>query len=334
MSMETREWLSTNTLIGFTAKRGNAWHYREGDKNHYADAVPIEDVRGRLFNWTAQEQELFISEDFMGDTFYTPVPGFKSITRSDTNAVLGIFKDRYQIHQYEEWLLGNVGKLLSSDLHIGSAGLLKNGAVAWVSVETPENIVTPEGVKFRPNFLAVTSMDGTIATTYKNVVTNVVCDNTMAMALREGGSTAYRVKHTARSLGRITDAREALGIMFDSADEFSAEVAQLTATAFTSAQFEKLVAQLAPIKDDETPRVRTMMDRKRGDLFQLWNADERVAPWKGTAFGAWQAVNTYQHHYAEIRKGAARAERNMLRAVTGQSAQADVDTVQKVLALV
>ena len=30
MSQETSQWLNTRTLIGFTDKRGNAWHYAGG----------------------------------------------------------------------------------------------------------------------------------------------------------------------------------------------------------------------------------------------------------------------------------------------------------------
>ena len=48
MSQETSQWLSTRTLIGFTDKRGNAWHYRAEEQgtepNHYPLAVPAEDV--------------------------------------------------------------------------------------------------------------------------------------------------------------------------------------------------------------------------------------------------------------------------------------------------
>src|SRR5215212_6500999 len=59
MSQETHEWLNTNTLIGFTEKRGHAWHYRAEDQgaesNHYVGPVPVEDVRRRLFPWHAIE---------------------------------------------------------------------------------------------------------------------------------------------------------------------------------------------------------------------------------------------------------------------------------------
>jgi hypothetical protein len=55
MSAETEEWLNQNILIGFTAKRGNAWHYRASaqgaESNHYEGAIPTEDVVRRLFDW-------------------------------------------------------------------------------------------------------------------------------------------------------------------------------------------------------------------------------------------------------------------------------------------
>jgi hypothetical protein len=52
----------------------------------------------------------------------------------------------------------------------------------------------------------------------------------------------------------------------------------------------------------------------------------RVAPWAGTAFGVVQAVNTYAHHEQTVR-GAERAERNMLRTVTGAVDQLDRATL-------
>ena len=53
MSRETLQHLNTNTLIGFTDKRGHAWHYREehqgGESNHYPGPVPVNDILRRLF---------------------------------------------------------------------------------------------------------------------------------------------------------------------------------------------------------------------------------------------------------------------------------------------
>lgn len=48
----------------------------------------------------------------------------------------------------------------------------------------------------------------------------------------------------------------------------------------------------------------------------------RVEPWAGTAYGVIQAVNTFEHHERTVR-GAERAERNMLRTVTGDFGDVD-----------
>lgn len=193
MSQETLTWLNNNVLVGFTDKRGNAWHHRASDQgiepNHYAGAIPVDDVLRRLFAWHAIERELFVSVPCEADNLFgasgidssgrpfqsRPVPGRKAIVADDTYEVLGVFSDGYRPHQYDEWLLSNVANLLDADLGIASAGLLRNRAVAWVQVEVPESITTPEGVEFRPNLTAATSLDGSLSTTYARQVTNVVC---------------------------------------------------------------------------------------------------------------------------------------------------------------
>ncbi|MFH8405473.1 DUF932 domain-containing protein [Streptomyces sp. NPDC018019] len=333
MSKETHQWLSENTLIGFTDKRGTAWHYRQGDQNHFPGAVPVTEVEKRLFDWTAEEKEIFIKSSGGSGTML--VPGRKAVVRSDNGHVMGVFKNGYQPHQYGEWLVKSVASILDDSLSIGSAGLLRGGAVAWVSVEVPDTIETPEGVRFRPNLLACASFDGSVATTFKRVVTNVVCDNTMAVALGERHEQVFKVKSTSRSLGRLGDARQALGIVYSTADDFAASVRELCAVKVDDATWTRIVNDLAPLpkeKDAKNTRARTMAENKRAALRTLWTTDERVAPWRGTAFGAWQAMNTYQHHGSIVR-GMERPERNMLRAVTGETETADADTVRRVLAL-
>lgn len=329
MSRETMEWLNTNTLIGFTEKRGNAWHYRASaqgtESNHYPGAIPVSDVERRLFHWTAESQPLYViasDPDMCGAMIQ--VPDRQAIVRSDTSDVLGIFKSGYEIHQYRAWLVDTVSTILDDDLSIGSAGLLRNGAQAWVSVEVPENIVTPEGVEFRPNLLACTSHDGSLATTYKRVVTNVVCDNTMAAGLGEAGQQ-LKIKHSRYSKLRMSEARDALAIVHTIAEDFAAEVASLTRIDVSDKAWRAFVDAHAPLPEKQG-RSFTMAEREREELTRLWNHDSRVSPWRGTAYGVVQAVNTYAHHFGTVR-GATRPERNMVRAVSGGVDTLDASTL-------
>lgn len=353
MSRETLQALNTNTLIGFTDRRGSAWHYRavyQGtESNHYPGPIPVEDVARRLFAWVAESRPLAVERPadltsmthLNGDGLpvrWVVVEGRQAIVRSDRSdgKVLGIFGEGYERHQYQTWLLRTVANLLDDDLAISSAGLLKDGAVAWVEVSVPETITTPEGVEFRPNLLATTTFDGSLATTYKRTVTATVCDNTRAIALGEHGQQV-RVKHTRNSALKLASAREALAMVHTTAADFAREVELLCATTVTPRQWAQFLDTYVPLTDGRgTPlegRSLTMATGKREELEHLWRHDVRVAPWAGTAHGVLAAVNTWSHHLQTVR-GATRAERNQLRTVTGDFETLDQgvwDTLQHVL---
>lgn len=329
MSKETLEWLNTNTLIGFTEKRGNAWHYRASDQgersNHYPGAIPVADVVERLFFWEAARgtaTATWLLED--GITSVEDTKRFP-VGRPDTGVIFNYVADGYAIHQYPNWLLENVSNILDSQIGIGSAGLLRGGGQAWVSVEVPDSITTPEGVEFRPNLLACTSHDGSLATTYKKAVTHVVCDNTMAAGLAEQGQQ-IKIKHSRYSHLRLSEARDALAIIHTVADDFAAEVKALCEVKVSDKAWSEFLKSHTPMP--EKGRGVGMADRERQALTRLWNSDNRVSPWRGTAWGVVQAVNTFVHHEGIVR-GASRPERNMSRAITGKSSDMDQSTVRE-----
>ena len=345
MSKETLQDLNINTLIGNTDVRGTAWHYRaeqQGEEsNHYPGPIPIADVQRRLFNWQAESRQLAVEVPASIHNLthlgadgaprrWAVIDGKQAICRSDRSdgSVMGIFAAGYTRHRYDEWLLTTVANILDDTLAISSAGLLKEGAIAWVEVSVPDTITTPEGVSFRPNLLATTSFDGSIATTFKRTITDTVCDNTRELALSEKGQH-YKVKHTRHSQIKLAAAREALTIVHTLADEFAAEVAELCATPVTSAQWDSFLDELTPRVDAYnqplTARSLTMDDNKRDTINRLYRHDNRVAPWAGTAHGVLQAVNTHEHHEGTIR-GTTRPERNMLRTITGDFANVDRST--------
>lgn len=342
MGAETMEWYNTQILVGYTDNRGHAWHYKkelQGDEpNHYAGAIPVADVQRRLFSWEATESPVYVRVpataedcDTMDDKGmlwkYVVAENRKAVIHGRDNTVFNIFKDGYQIHQYNAWLVDNLANILDDDINIGSAGLLKSGGVAWVSLEMPESVEVLEGFAVRPNLLATTSHNGTLATTYKQVATFVVCDNTHAMAMSENTET-FKARHSKYSSLRIQSARDALGIVHKMTDDIIAEVTKLSEWKVTDAQFENVLNTLAPMPtDEENKTALTRANDKRAMLRGLYRNDERVAPWKGTALGVLQAFNTYNHHEAGADK--TRVERNMLNALNGATNTAD----KKVLAV-
>ena len=366
MSQETIQWLNQNVLIGNTDKRGKAWHWRASDQgaesNHYAGFIPVEDVERRLFAFDPVSlKAAFLkptNRPDVTDPYHSrglriiEVDGqwyevildneHQAIVDPDNNVVFDYPTEDYQIHNYRQWLLKNVASILDADLGISSAGLLRRRAQAWVEVSVPDNIETPEGVTFRPNLLVFTSLDRSLSTTYKRTIGEVVCDNTLAARIGEEGET-YRIRHTANSLDRIAEAREALNIIYSAADDFQRELTEFCNTTVTDRQWGVVLDFLVPHKDKDgnqkQGRSLSIAENKRVKLDSLYRHDPRCAPWSGTKFGVIQTFNTFGTHHATIRNtnGGGRAERSQLMVISGQSARLDnlvADVVDGVLATV
>lgn len=347
MSAESMDWLNRFTLVGYTEKRGNAWTYRADNEysvaNHYPGAIPVGDVETKLLYWDALELPFTISlPEFLGPDGVTAartitVPDRKAIVHPETGDVLGVFRESYGTTQYRHALIEKLSEIVGEsrgDLGVGSAGLLKRGAVAWVMLESPENRVMPNGFAFREHILATTSHDGTLANTYTECSTAVVCDNTFAAAMSERGRR-YTSKHSKRATIDIDGAREALGILVEGGNAFEAECMALTRKKVSAQKFGAFVEAWAPLPTDmKNTRGTTVAEKKRATLTELYKSDERVTPWRGTAFGIVQAVNTYGQHYAAVRngaddekgKGAIRYARSVLGAADGTLAQQGADT--------
>lgn len=360
MSQENAKWLNTMVLIGNTAQRGKAWHWRQGTDNHFDGPVPVQAVRERLFNWTPIKVT-------PGYDWIKAVPSMDCATcigkgaacadhtetvrrtadkdafiiRSDNGDKLGSHTDSFNIHGYDDWLIKNAESIMGQGLEIGQAGLLKNGAQAWVSFEMPDTIEYKAkgsgdrpAVQFRPQLMATTSLDGSIATTYKLVYTIVVCDNTRSAALREDTPT-FKIKHTRNSSLKIASAREALEIVFTMEAAFKAELDTLMSKRVSTKQWDAFKELYVP-RSDEAGRGQTMADNKRDQLNALYESDDMCAPWAGTAYGVIQTVNTHLHHTAIVRK-VGRHERNAENAIKGKVDEFDAnawETLSKVLATV
>lgn len=336
MSAETIEWLNQNTMIGFTKNReayknmgwgirwdeatqqNIAWWHTPEFNNGYEGAIPVEEVERVLFNWEPIETEIMYKRrdvepdeadavDGNGPFLWVPSDKYKGIMHPETEVEFGVFgKDSYKIHSYREWLIDNLSRLVDGEAGIATAGMLRDGGVAYVTVEMPENVEIA-GMDIRPQLLAATSVDGTKATTYKAITQVCVCDNTLDLAIAKDDTGTFKVRHSSRSLGRLGDARDALGIIYKQAEDMEEFLSSLADVDVSNAQFNAIVKTLKPVPEQETgikggktvvtnQRAITIAENTQQDLRSLWHSDPRVTPWTGTLLGAFQATNTWHNH--------------------------------------
>lgn len=298
------------------------------DARSFPGAVPA-DALADLFAWRAVASPLYA----MTEQGMIELPGHVANTRSDTGAALGVVSKRYTVHQYADSLVGAAAKITGQAsggqiIGVSGAGLLNMGAKAWLTVSLPDTIVTAEGVEFLPQLMCYGSHDGSLVTGYRRTVTNLICGNQMGSLTRRG-SAAYSIRHTRNSAVRVADAQAALGIIMETADEFSREVAELCATTVTDRAWSAFLDAAVPLPTEgeaKTTRALTLAENKRADMTMLWNSDARCSPWRNTAWGVVQTVNTHAHHFATVR-GVTRGERNILATLAGDWERTDADTL-------
>lgn len=327
MSAETLQWLNENSLIGFTAERGKAWHHLEGYDNHFEGAIPVERMMD-LMSYPLAEGVPTVT--VLGDDGVTTfeAKGHKGIVRVDTGEVFKFFREGYRIHQPREWLVQNLDTLTHGGLELAAGLLLKGGAVASVQAELTATREAAEGVKHRPYITAATSMDGSMATTYLVGTRLWVCDNTLTYALGERDALRHKVRHSSNSLGRMGDVRANLGLVVEEVgDVIDEEIRRLTSEYVAESRWNDFLKAYTEYEPDKPGKAKTNAERKIGELNRMWNHDERVAPWKNSAWGVLAAVNTAEHHVFGT-DGPRREERNALRTVQGKWDAIDRNTLR------
>jgi phage/plasmid-like protein (TIGR03299 family) len=222
--------------------------------------------------------------------------------RSDTGDVLGVVGADYQPHQPAE--LVELARLTldaaSDDGHVEVLGTLRGGRTVFVTIALPDDIDIAGDVHM-PRLVWVTSMDGTIATRAVSTYVRAVCANTIRASFRQA-RTSWAARHTSKLEGRAADAREALRLMFRTAETFRAEVEALARQTITDHHVEQVLTGIWPDNPDATDRTRASAARRRDAVRSMYRTDNRVAGWHGTAYGLVQAASTWEQ-WAAPRRG-------------------------------
>jgi phage/plasmid-like protein (TIGR03299 family) len=322
MPTENANLMDTSFLYGFDEKRSHIPRWlrvptQAKESSIYPGAIPQDDVIRRLFSWEAVSQPVFIKE---GEEF-VEIPARQAISHSETGHVFVIANTKYVIHQYTQWLLHQVNNIFAIDeLQIGAAGLVRQGGGAFVSIERPDNVVSRNGIALRPHFLAATSHDHKIATTYKFVATIDGCGNWIDPALIKA-SPVLKARHTKNSVEKLEEARDHLNLLIIGGNDMIDFVDALADIPITDSQWEQIVEQLVEISVRSEPKVKARLENKKEVFNQLWTSDERCAPWRGSAFGVFQVFNTHRQHIAG--KDDLRLDRNLRNLFTATGLKED-----------
>lgn len=251
---------------------------------------------------------------------FVPLPDHKLIERDDTNAVLGVVGQGFELVSHAE-----MGEIVDAVLganggHVKfeTAGSVKGGAQVWCLVYLDEPYtVAGDDTETYPYLALLNAHDGSGACKLVKTQVRVVCWNTIQMASAEGDRTGrqFTFRHTASVHDRIEEAKAALAGVRDEAKEWDALATELFGMKVDEASLNHFIADFIPEPpaDIVSDRVRANIDKARKTFRHLYLDSVTTAAHTGTALGLVDASVEYLDHVRGFRNADTYLGRTILR---------------------
>lgn len=251
---------------------------------------------------------------------FVPLPDHKLIERDDTNAVLGVVGQGFELVSHAE-----MGEIVDAVLganggHVKfeTAGSVKGGAQVWclVYLDEPYTVVGDDTETF-PYLALLNAHDGSGACKAIATQVRVVCWNTYRAAEMEGDrhGRQFTFRHTAGVHDRIEEAKAALAGVRDEAKEWDRLSTELFGMKVDDAQLNHFIAEFIPEPpaDIVSDRVRANIDKARKTFRHLYLDSVTTAAHQGTALGLVDASVEYLDHVRGFRNADTYLGRTLLR---------------------
>ena len=294
------------------------WH---GLGNQLTPQQPIEVWAQQAgMEWRIESSNVsYMAQNERGQNIILPFEEQRVLYRSDTHAPLSVVSQRYQEVQPKEILEFYRDLTEQSGFELETAGVLKGGKKFWALARTGQTTALKGKDVSNGYVLLASACDGTLATTAQFTSIRVVCNNTLAIALKGASASAGVVKVPHSTKFDAEKVKQQLGISVRAWDEHMYEMKQLTqrkvsqqeAKAYFDAvfnnstmsiadpeeniiQFYRQVAQNAEAQNKAEPNGKAMT--KALDMFNGQGRGAELSSAKGTAYGLLCSITEFIDH--------------------------------------
>ena len=283
-------------------------------------AVDVQDALTTAdLNWDVVSNPIY-------DGFGNVIEGYSANTRTSDGEVLGIVGQRYQVVQNLE-AFDFVNSLVQSGVQFEKAGVFHRGRAVWLLAKLPETMIL--GDNFSPYVVFINSHDGTGAIKIAMIPMRIACSNALNFALKNA-TRQWSTRHMGNITAKLEEAKHTLGLANNYMLELNNDANRLALKSFTDAQFESAFDRVFPVdrnKDSER-KIRNVMEIKEG-MFNALKASD-LSNFRGTAWGAINAVTDYVDHASPSRMTQGFEERRWAKIANGHDI---VDAFYKEIAI-
>lgn len=256
-------------------------------------------------DWTVESRPIY---DANGNI----IKGYKANTRDKDNKVLGIVSDRYKIVQNVD-AFQFTDNLIGGDVRYETAGSLLGGQKVWMLAKMPEKKICGDDVETYVAFTNAHDGKGSV----KAVVTpvRVVCNNTLSLALSRA-SRSWSMRHQGDIESKIAEARQVLELTEIYMEELAKQAERWANVTVNEEMIKQALDKLYPVKENDTDRKKQNIKEVKDQFMVCYFAPD-LNKFRGTAWGAINAMADHVSHSEPSRKTSSYASNNWNRILDG-----------------
>ena len=211
------------------------WH---GLGNQLSPHQPIEVWAEQAgMDWRIESSDVsYMAQNERGQSIIMSYEEQRVLYRSDTHAPLSVVSQRYQEVQPKQILEFYRDLTEQSGFELETAGVLKGGKKFWALAKTGQTSALKGKDVSNGYILLATACDGTLATTAQFTSIRVVCNNTLAIALKGQNSSAGVVKVPHSTKFDAEKIKQQLGISVRAWEDHMYEMKQLSQRKVTQTE--------------------------------------------------------------------------------------------------
>lgn len=244
------------------------------------DALILADL-----NWKVESKNIY---DENGNAY----DKYRANVRNTDGRLLGVVTDKYNIVQNKD-AFNFVDGLVDEGFEFDRAGQFRGGKSIWVMGKLPQSKILGDDIS--NNVVFVNSHDGSSGVKVMMTPIRIICSNMMNYALREA-DRIWATKHTGNIYTKLEEAKYTLGLVNKYMEELEKEADRLAGIKITEVQIEEIFDKLFPVdKNKDSERKINNVAIMKNNFMQCYNAKD-IAQFKGTVYGAVQAMSDYVSH--------------------------------------
>jgi len=223
------------------------------------------------------------------------VDGKYAVVRDTDESCYGIVGSRYTPVQNMDAFNFMDALVDSGDAKYETAGSLNGGQTIFILMKLSKVLEINDDVQ--PYMLLTNTHDGSGALKVLMTPVRVVCSNTLRMALSGTKTNVVSIRHTSSIQGKISEARNILGIADMFYDSFSQDVNRLIDTEINNDIFTSIIDKMFPlpvIEEDNPTTLRQFNNTNTIRTSIKVNYSVETAQGNANGWGLLNAYNSFE----------------------------------------